>query len=325
MTPRYQGSDAWLAERKGGIGASDVPILVQGSAEAWRDLFMVKLGRLPDPPATEAMAIGKRLEELIAALYTERTGHRVQRVDRVLHHREHDFIRASLDRKRRGTVIELKARSYRSDEWGREGSDQVPDSLAYQVNQQMLVAGVDRADVAVLFSGRELRVYELGADAGVQAELIELESRAWAYIRRRQIPPYPGAVPVRPILAEGEIEADAELAARIENVFVARRQLATQKEELEGYEAQLKELIGEYVGVQSTGLHLSYRPNRDTTKVAWELVAKAYRQRLLEHRETPAFLDELAGFFTTSEPGNRPLRITAKKPSEELIPVGGPV
>jgi len=312
---QYQGTPAWLEERHGGIGASDVPTLIAGSPEDWRTLFAVKLGLLPDQPAyaPEAAEMGHRLEPLLAALYTEREGHRVQRVNRILRHPEHDFIRASLDRRRKGVVVQLKARRFRDDEWGPDGSDQVPDAIAYQETQEMLVAGVERADVAVLFSGLEFRVYRLGLDRTLADELIALETRAWAYVARGELPPYPGPAPIRPVLAAGEIPADPDTTAAVLAWHAAEQLRAESEASADAIKDLLRERLAIVEAVRGDGFRISYRPSKDRTTVAWEQVASAYRKAMEEYGVDPAWPALIESTFTTTTPGARPLRITIEK------------
>ena len=322
---RYQGTPEWLEERRGGIGASDVPILVQGSAEQWRDLFAVKLGILPDPPASETMEWGKRLEDVIAAAYTERTGHRVQRVERILRHRELDFVRASLDRRRPGAVVELKKWGFPTDDFGPDGSDKVPDAFAYQVQQQLAVTGLDVADIAVLFGGRELRIYTLGREAGTIDRILALEQRVWAYVQRGEIPPYPGPVPVTPRLAADEIELDAGLVDLALTAYEASQRVKDFEAAEKEAKDRLREALADVGGGRAANVSVSYRPQAERTTVAWQHVAEAYRKLLDSIREgrpdagdIEASMDAIESLFTTTKPGNRPLLIRTST-SREVI------
>lgn len=316
--PRYQGSEAWLAERRGGIGASDVPTLISGSEEQWRTLFAEKLGLIDAQPGSETMEWGKRLEDAIAAAYSERTGHRVQRVDRVLRHRELDFVRASLDRRRKGAVVELKKYGFPTADFGPDGSDQVPDAWAYQVQQQLAVTGLPLADIAVLFGGRELRIYTLGRDQTEIDAILALEQRAWAYVQRGEIPPYPGPAPVRPHLAADEIEADEAIANWAALAHQAGEAKAAAEAEEKEARDHLRALLADVGGARGQlpdgrRLLISHRPNKDSTVVAWEQVANAYRKAAVDSGADPEQLAALQELFTTTKPGIRPIRITIGK------------
>lgn len=315
---RYQGSPEWLAERKGGIGASEAATLVLGDEKSWRELFAIKLGILPDREANETMALGIALEPVIANAYTARTGHRVRRVDRVLRHRELDFVRASLDRRRPGAVVELKKWGFPTADFGPDGSDQVPDAFAYQCQQQLSVTGLPIADIAVLFGGRELRVYTLGRDEGTIDGLLALETRAWAYVARGEVPPWPGPAPVRPMLAEGEIEADEQLTAFVRRYQAAEADLDLMEAERNAARRLIQERLADVGAVRGDGFRISYRPNKDSVKVAWEQVAIAYRKAAIARGADEVELAAIESLFTTTAPGARPLRVTIEKGA--LIP-----
>lgn len=310
---RYQGSPEWLAERKGGIGSSDVPTLINGDEAAWRDLFAIKLGILPDTVATETMSWGLRLEDPIADAYSERTGHKVQRVDRILRHRELDFVRASLDRRRAGAVVELKKWGFPSDAFGPDGSDQVPDSFIYQVQQQMAVTGLPVADIAVLFAGREMRVYTVGRDDGTIQKMLTLEERAWAYVARGEAPPWPGPAPVRHLLTEGEVEASPEIIELIPTLLEAQRVAEDWAIRADALKNLIRDELADAAGARGPDFHITYKPNKDRVTVAWDLVASAYRKAAIEQGADPEQLAAIESLFTTSAPGARPLRITIEK------------
>src|SRR5262245_26621958 len=120
----YQRTPAWFAERRTGIGASDAPILVEGDEAAWKQLFGEKLGLVDPTPPNDAMALGARLEDTIAAMAAESLGERLYRVNRIIRHPDLSHVFASLDRRRKGgRPVELKRWGYRGDPWGPAGRD----------------------------------------------------------------------------------------------------------------------------------------------------------------------------------------------------------
>ena len=92
---------AWLAARRTGIGGSDISAIL--GLSPWRSpvhVWLDKTGQAPDePPANaEAMYWGKTLEDVVAREYAQRTGRRVQRVNAILRHPQHEWMLGNIDR-----------------------------------------------------------------------------------------------------------------------------------------------------------------------------------------------------------------------------------
>lgn len=183
------GRATWLQERRRGIGGSDAPAIV--GVSPWRtilDVYEDKLGEAPERPDNEAMAWGRALEPVIRQAYSDRTGYAVA-TPAMLAHPQHDWMLANLDGiaddGRR--VLEIKtARTAKG--WGEEGSDMIPLPYLIQVQHYMAVTAIPVADVAVLIGGSDFRVYEVPADAELQAGIIEQEAALWDRIQRRDPP-----------------------------------------------------------------------------------------------------------------------------------------
>ena len=322
MTRRaHQGSPEWHEERRTGYGASDAPILIEGDEERWRLLHAVKLGLVPDAEGTETMELGKRLEDAIAQVASERLGEPLVRVNQIVRHREHRFVFASLDRRRkRGNrrPLEVKKWAYKGEDWGPEGSDEVPDKIRWQLQQQAAVTNADAIDVAVLFAGQKIEMFTVGRDETEIEEIIQLEAAAWAYVERGEMPPWPGPAARRPTLRADEIPADESLTALVDDYLQIKADLkAVEKQEAEAKERLRQSLadVGGARGVLPSGLPftVTHRPSKDATPVPWKELAAGYRRRLLELGVPEAELAFAETALTTVKPGPRPIRVTVKE------------
>ncbi len=75
--------------------------------------------------------LGHMLEPVIANLFMEETGYRVEVRNTMYRHREHDCLIANIDRYIVGqrSVLECKTSSaYAKNDWGESGTDAVPQS-----------------------------------------------------------------------------------------------------------------------------------------------------------------------------------------------------
>ena len=338
LVPR---SPEWHADRQQGIGSSDAPIITGDAPRSWGDpiellqrLYGEKVGLLDaaERPDNALMEWGRRLEPEIAAWYVEQTGRRLQKIGR-LHHREHPWMTASLDRRTIGVrparLIEIKTAPFGGDEWGEPGTAEIPTHVLVQTQHQLAVSGYEVADVPVLIRGHDARIYTVERDDAFIADLIDLEAEFMACVREGRVPDYSGLLDerkrVRP-LGESEIEADPELDALIETAWHATEaRKAAEKTERE-IKSTLADAADPYTRVRGSAVDLVYAPNKPTTKVAWEHVAAAYR-KVIESipREIggvipiqqDADLDAIESTFTVEQAGARPIRFTEHKGEKE--------
>jgi len=167
----------WLDARRKGLGGSDAGAIL--GLNKWAsplDVYLDKTGKAQDQLDNPAMEWGRLLEPVVANKYAEITGNKVRRNNRILAHPEHDFILANLDREIVGQngILEVKCTRYAGDDWGPLGSDIIPDSYLAQVMHYMSITGADFADVAVLISGNDFRIYHIKRDQ----ELIDIMTKS---------------------------------------------------------------------------------------------------------------------------------------------------
>lgn len=88
----------WLAQRRTGIGGSDVAAIL--GLSPWRTPYQVwedKTGRSDDQEETPALYWGRLLEDPIRQAYADRTGLTVTKPDRMFTSEAHPFMLANLD------------------------------------------------------------------------------------------------------------------------------------------------------------------------------------------------------------------------------------
>lgn len=334
-------SPEWYADRRDTIGASDAPVIVGVAPRSWGDptellmrLYAEKTGLITheqiDAMDTPEQAARKRMgllmEEALATWYADTTKRKLRVVNSRPRHPEHAWMACSLDRMTVGVkpkrIVQLKIR--RSDgDWGDPGTGEVPDDVIAQEQHEMAVTGAQVADVAVLIGGNDPRIYTIERDEGYIADLIELEAEFAACVRERRIPDYSGLLDAsrRIRVVDGETVATPDVDRLIEAAYAATvaRQDAEKAEK--AAKAALIEQIDPYALVRGSAVDVIYRPNRPSTKVTWELVAKAYRKAIEEARaritEDEAIyaldqidLDAIESTFTVEQAGARPIRFS---------------
>jgi len=319
--PERQRTPEWRKRRQDGIGSSDAAVIA--GVSPWGDirtLFAEKVGWAAPVIETRPMKFGIALEAVVATAYSEKTGRKVRRVRRMLRHRELPWMLASLDRVVIGEMrlVEIKTARFASDEWGADGSDEVPDHVRIQVEHQMAVTGYEVADVVVLFAGSDLRTYTIERDADIQADLLGMETAFWSAVQAKSLPPDLTDLGPRPVpLREGEVEASdtiTALVAQLRGVRTNFDQVEAVKKELEH---SLRHELIDVATVRGDGFRISYRHQADRHQVGWEEIAAAYRARLEQMGADVAELEVIHDLFTTTTPGIRPLRITYSKESDD--------
>lgn len=183
--------DAWLAERRSGIGASEAAAALGLSPfETPLELYLRKIGELPDAEETEAMRWGSRLEPLIAEAYEEATGHRVVREQQFRRADGRPHLFATVDAVGSAGLVEFKTLSaFKSGSLGEEGTDDLPEHWLVQAHQQMAVFGEDHVHFAVLVGGQRFRTFHVDRNDLVVEALLTGVDTFWSMVQSRVPPP----------------------------------------------------------------------------------------------------------------------------------------
>lgn len=139
--------DQWLAERRKGIGGSDIPLIMGVSpySDTQYALWLDKTGRIDHQLQTESMRRGLWLEPYVIDLFVERTNLRVQDCGLVVH-QDDAILRTTVDRLTEdGGVVEAKTfdrRAKQAPEWRHGG---IARHAYVQGQWQLLVTGRSHA------------------------------------------------------------------------------------------------------------------------------------------------------------------------------------
>lgn len=190
--------EEFLLARRAGLGGSDIgAILGLNKFKTAVDVWQEKTGRVVDDRDTIQMRFGRYAEEFVAQEYTAMTGNKLQRFNTMLQHPTAPII-GNVDR----LVIPAGAKvashkseirtdlgwegktanafaAFNADEWGEEGTDNVPPSYLVQCATYMALTGCHAWDLAVLFGNQEVRVYNLKRDTELELEIIARASEWW--------------------------------------------------------------------------------------------------------------------------------------------------
>lgn len=264
--------EAFLAERKKGIGGSDVAaIFGLDSYRTPEDVWLEKTGQvIPIDTPSGDKERGIMLEPVAAERYAERKGVRLLRLNTIVH-AEYPWMRANIDRlevapEGPNSVVEIKCPSLGMySKIKREG---LGDSWKLQMQHYLCVTGLPRGVWVIFCADRwELLDFPMERDEGVIEMLIEKEREFWTLCETMTPPP----PVVREIAEEPEIVEIGSVTRRRDADFVEAiaqlREAKTLKMTAEQVEAlaigRIRELVGEKPGIyEGPGARLYFREQK---------------------------------------------------------------
>lgn len=228
----------WLALRRSGIGASDIPAVMGTSPWSTpRQIWLSKVEDVPDTDPTEDMAWGIKMEHLILDEVEERLGMDLTR-GLLVRNTERPWMMASPDGIGDGQVVEAK----KVDGWS---WDEVPEHYVMQVQWQLATLGYDKGWVAALHRGKRLKLYEVERDEALIALMIEAGAAFWSLVESGEPPPVEAAddpfmADLYPQHVEKAVEIPVSLAVELRAAKAGEK---AAKERLGLVKAQIKDML----------------------------------------------------------------------------------
>jgi len=172
-----------LELRRFSIGGSDAAAAL--GLSPWKtpyELFLEKSGRELPRFETEPQYWGSVIERVILERYMRDHPDRLVVTSQHMAHKDYDWMTCTPDATTIDRLIEIKtARSY--SDWGKSGTQEIPEDYMLQVQHNLAVTGMPVADVLALIGGSDYRTYEIPADAELQALIIEGERQFWKRVQ----------------------------------------------------------------------------------------------------------------------------------------------
>lgn len=280
-------TEAQLAERRTGIGGSDIAAIMGKSPYATpRDIWLLKRD-LAEVPESEPMYWGSMLESAIACRYMagERCKGCFLTAPGILRHPDYDWCLGTPDRlvhripKTDGTGgallrgLEIKtASAFASRDW----DDGVPEHYAMQCQWYMFVCGLESWDVAVLIGGQDYREFEIARDDGLIDEMFGAALRFWFEHVVAGVAP-PCSSPAECAAAAGEDDGTRLWAGReLEDIVIAyyRAGLALYGAQVrcDTLRVQIQEAIGQHAAIEGPWGTITWRADkrgRRTFRTCW--------------------------------------------------------
>lgn len=185
--------EQWLELRRQGIGGSDAAAIL--GVSRFKSPFGVYCDKIGLSPKEEddnpVLKIGTYLEEYVAKLFTEASGLKVHKVNKILIHPTYDWMRANVDRAVVGekAILECKTTTHRNNvDW--DAGEIAPEYFC-QVQQYLAVTGYDHGYLGVLFrEDGAFKWFQISRDEQYIDALSQAEAAFWHRVVNR-LPPDP--------------------------------------------------------------------------------------------------------------------------------------
>ena len=269
-------------DRKAGIGASEAAtVLGLNPHDTAAAVWARKLGELEEKPETLAMRLGTLLEPIVAQIYQEREGFPIRRRRRAYFDPSYPFLYAHVDRQTKDRIVEIKTSGRPSQQWGPDGSSDIPVEVMVQVLLQMRYAKRARADVVAMLWGRDIRTYPIDYDPELAESIVERLARWWIrYVVGREQPPVDGSDAAKEFLRHRypadngeEIIAMPTDQPLIDKLLAARAMAAAADAEKQDAENAVKDYMREASAFTWDGGQITWRRQSKTT-TDWQRVAE---------------------------------------------------
>lgn len=199
MSIRYHSTadmsrEEWLEQRRHSVGGSDAAAIV--GLSKWASPYSVwadKTGKVPPKEDTEAMRLGRDLEDYVARRWMEATGKRVRRRNAMIYNDAYPFAHADVDRLVDGEKAGLECKTTSALDLRLFDGVEFPEQYYAQCVHYMAVTGCDRWYLCVLVFGRGVFTYTLERDQAEIDALMDAERAFWRYVTEDTPPPVDGA------------------------------------------------------------------------------------------------------------------------------------
>ena len=255
----YADHDEWLSIRKQYIGGSDAGAII--GMNPYSSAFSVwaeKTGKLPEFEGNTSTKVGNYLEDLVAHMFMEETGKKVQRLNFTITNQEYPWACANIDREIIGedALLEIKTtNSYVNTKKFKTGD--YPEMWYAQMTHYLAVTGCKKAYLAVLSECRDFRIFELERDENEIKALMDAEKAFWnEYVVPQKMPPTDGHSATSDAIKKifSEEAGDSVDLTSLSDVLQQRKTINDHIKELRSELDGLDNRIKAFMGSRSSGI-----------------------------------------------------------------------
>lgn len=309
--------DAWLEKRKHYVTGTDAGKLIGvspygGKFAVWLD----KMGRAAPVVETPAMKAGKKFESAILQTYAEEMNCKLEHVDgyNLITCDKYPRLGASLDGWNHDLQIPVDAKNikWKNEKWGDAWTDQFPEYYKAQLQVQMMVTGATFAHLAVMFSGQDFFIYSMEYDEDMAQKILDATEEFWPFVERDKMPEADGSDEATEYIKSEFARGDAaavkdpteEILEALKGLQKAKLDEKDAQDRKTEFENRIKLYMGDATAIKGV---CTWKNNKDSVKTDWEQVASVALASMSAEDNK-----KLVAAYTTTKPGARVLRITAK-------------
>ena len=308
---------AWLEKRKHYVTGTDAGKLIGvspygGKFAVWLD----KMGRAAPVVETPAMKAGKKFESAILQTYAEEMNCKLEHVDgyQLITCDKYPRLGASLDGWNHDLQIPVDAKNikWKNEKWGDAWTDQFPEYYKAQLQVQMMVTGATFAHLAVMFSGQDFFIYSMEYDEDMAQKILDATEEFWPFVERDKMPEADGSDEATEYIKSEFARGDAaavkdpteEILEALKGLQKAKLDEKDAQDRKTEFENRIKLYMGDATAIKGV---CTWKNNKDIVKTDWEQVASVALASMSAEDQK-----KLVASYTTTKPGARVLRITAK-------------
>lgn len=266
----YDNKEEWLSIRKGYIGGSDAGAVVGlNPYKSAYSLWAEKTGKMPEFEGNTTTRVGGYLEELVAQMFTEDTGKKVRKKNRILVNDEYPWACADVDRLIVGEKALLEIKTTNSPvSMKKFKNGEYPESWYCQMTHYLAVTGLEKAYLAVLIECREFKIFELERDQAEIDALMSAEKDFWNLVQTDTPPTADGMASTSDTLVTLYPQSNAETVDLFgyENDLAQYIALTAQIKALEGQKDEMANKVKAFLGEAGKGENERYRVSWTTSE-----------------------------------------------------------
>lgn len=277
--------EEWLELRKKYIGGSDAAsVCGLNEYQSPYALWCEKAGITPSFEGNLRTRIGTELEPIIAKLFEDETGKKVQNCNFSLVNDQYPWAMADVDRMVVGedALLEIKSTSALNLKHYKSGD--YPARFYVQVMHYLAVTGKQKAYLAVLIGNSDFKIFEIQRDEDEISALMDAEKKFYEYMTTNMPPPIDGSESTREAIQAVQGEAPEEEPEPIDlteqrhmldTLMELESAIAQMEEQKESIRNQLIQIIGPAWRGDCEGYSVSYKPQTRKT-FDWKKLQKSY-------------------------------------------------
>lgn len=254
----------WLRLRKNGIGGSDAgAVCGLNPYSSPMNVYRDKTTDETDDTDSESMRQGRDLEDYVAQRFTEATGLKVRRSNKMYRSVEYPFMLADVDRLVVGEDAGLEcktASAYNGDKW-KDG--QIPPHYLVQCLHYMAVTGKSAWYIAVVILGTGFQYRKITRDGEMIQKLVDVEAAFWnGHVLPRVMPDPDGTKACDGVLATYFGAAEKKTAIPLvgfDEKLERREELLGMIGKLEQEQRKIEQEIKCFMGKNEAAFSSSYR------------------------------------------------------------------